>query len=319
MNITRQVSSEERANTAFFKVMESAPMGLLISAALGLAIVGVFQFIFYFQVIPADWSATLRSVLSAALAIFFEGLGFYFLVTTVRDFSGGARKEGYLGLAATFLLWAYALWECTHIAAAFDNDHPEGFWSIYGIIGTIICVVRVVELRITLTVTSAVKRKHLHEEAALQISQLEQTNAILQGEVKAFRSRQEQAEAARVSAEAARKEQAEIAAALEAERLAEIQRKAFDDAQEELASLRRKLERSEKKELGTAGTQKVSRELIQQKAAEYMKRNPGLLPSQETMARLTNCTAKSIRNHFPNGSWAEFVASLEAEPELSSI
>lgn len=319
ITVTRPTSTEDRANSAFFKVMESAPMGLLISAALGLAIVGVFQFIFYFQVIPADWSATLRSVLSASLAVFFEGLGFYFLVTTVRDFSGGARREGYIGLGATCLLWAYALWECTHIASAFDNDQPEGYWSIYGIIGTIICVVRVVELRITLTVTSAIKRKHAHDEAEEQIVRLSETNSLLLKEVEQFRLNDELAEMERQIMRDRASKEAETLRQLEAEKAEALQRKQLDSALEELESMRRKLERTEKKELGASGVQKVSRELVKRKALEYMRKNDGMLPSQEIMATLIKCTAKSIRNHFPNGSWPEFLQELESEPELVSI
>jgi len=310
-------TSEERANSAFFKVMESAPMGLLVMAALGLAIAGVFQFIFYFQVIPSDWPALLRSVISSALAIFFEGLGFYFLVTTVRDFSGGARREGWIGLGATFLLWAYALWECTHISGAFDSDTPESYWSICGILGTIICVVRVVELRITLTVTSAVKRKHAHEEAEETIAQLVQESSLLKAEVFAYRKNKEAAEQAARQAEMIAAQQAEMIAAQQAEKAAYEQQKALEAAQEELEALRRKMERAEKKELGVSGIQKVSRELVTGKAIEFMRKNNGQIPTQETIAMLLKCTSKSIRNHFPNGSWNEFISTLE--PELTSI
>ena len=149
--------AEERATTAFRRVMDTAPMGLLICAALGLLIVGVFQYIFYIGVLPTGWCHALRAALSGALAAFFEGLGFYFLVATVRDFSAGHQREGYIGLTATFILWIYAIWEAHHISVAFDAGGK--YWAIMGIIGTIVCVVRVVELRITLTVTSATRRQ----------------------------------------------------------------------------------------------------------------------------------------------------------------
>lgn len=306
-------SAEERATGAFFKVMESAPMGLLISAALGLAIVGVFQFIFYFQVIPNDWPSTLRSVLSVSLALFFEGLGFYFLVTTVRDFSGNARKEGWIGLGATFLLWGYALWEATHIASAFDSDTVESFWSILGIIGTIICVVRVVELRITLTVTSSVKRKSERAEAEAAIKLLEESNEKMFLELRAFRTKQAEQEAAQKQAEELQRKQTEELLRLQAEAADAEQRKLFEEAQEEMQQLRRKLDRVEKKDSATGvAVGKVSREIIQRKAAEYIRKN-GITPTQETVAALTNVTAKSIRNHFPNGSWGQFISSIQAE------
>ena len=72
---TATITHEQRANTAFQRVMDSAPMGLLISAAVGLAIVGVFQYIFYLGILPGCWSPTLRGLLSGAIAAFSNSPG----------------------------------------------------------------------------------------------------------------------------------------------------------------------------------------------------------------------------------------------------
>ena len=302
---TRPITSaEDRANGAFYKVMESAPMGLLVMAALGLAIAGVFQFIFYFQVIPADWSATLRSVMAGALAVFFEGLGFYFLVTTVRDFSAGARKEGWIGLAATFLLWSYALWEGTHIAAAFDGNTAESYWSIFGILGTIICIVRIVELRITLTVTSAMKRKQQQVTAETEAADLRKELAATTAKLFRYQSEEQAEKEAQAEEARQRAEQAEIEFRTNVEKQAQ-----------ELATLKRKM-------YGYDSAVKITgsnRAEIVEEVRKNIKRN-SLPPSQATIAAILKISARTVRNQFPNGSWESMINEIQqAETPAESI
>ena len=306
-------TAEERANTAFFRVMESAPIGLLICAALGLAIVGVFQFLFYFEILPANWPFGLSAPISASLALFFEGLGFYFLVTTVRDFSAGARKEGYIGLTATFLLWAYALWEATHVASAFDRNTPESYWSVFGVIGTITCIVRVVELRITLTVTSAFQRKN--ELAEAEKAEIENRKTILELTGKVSRYEQEKAEIENRK----RAESEQLAA--ERERLAQLeaedaQRRLIESkeaAEQEAEQLRRQLEAYKRKteKNGAAVEQEsstISREKIQTAATDFYQKNQ-TPPTKEQIGKLLGVTERTISNHM-NGSWKPFLESL---------
>lgn len=302
-------SNETRANSAFFAVMETAPLGLLISAALGLAIVGVFQFIFYLMVIPSDWPAALSTTLSVCLALFFEGLGFYFLVTTVRDFAAGARKEGWLGLAATVILWAYALWEGWHISMAFDTDNPEGFAAIFGIVGTIICIVRVVELRITLTVTSAVKRHAAEAMAKMKMDDLVSSYNSLLEELNAYREME--------TAAAAQKAELQR---LQEEANQETKRKQQEENMAELARLRRKLATAEKTDAaGSAGIGKVSRPLVERKAIEFIKKNGGMKPSQANIAQMIGVTTRSIRSAFPNGSWDAFISTLQTADQHAHV
>ncbi len=294
-------AAEARANSAFFRVMETAPLGLLISAALGLAIVGVFQYIFYLLILPGGWSAMLRAILSGSLAVFFEALGFYFLVATVRDFSAGHRREGYIGLLATFLLWGYALWEATHIAAAFDANTPETWWSIFGIIGTIVCVVRVVELRITLTVTSAYRRNN--EMAAISAAAEAQRKTIetLTGKLALY-----EAESARIEAE---KAEAEKTAA----RLAEEARDAqIAPAFAELDRLRKSAARAER----TGHPHPIDRNKraeIERKVRKFYKEN-GMPPTQAQAATIAGLSdPRALRHLSPNGAWEGFIETLKPE------
>lgn len=299
MTTATQYTAEHRANTAFHRVMETAPMGLLVSAALGLAIVGVFQYIFYLGVLPSGWSPLLRAIISGSLAAFFEALGFYFLVATVRDFSAGHQREGYIGLTATFLLWAYALWESHHISAAFDAGGK--YWAIMGIIGTIVCVVRVVELRITLTVTSAFRRRDALAEAETTIAdyrkQLESTAgklAAYEAEKAAIEHRNQEAEKAAKLLEQQQHE-AEVSAAFA-----------------ELDTLRRRIAAQERR----AGGQPVAankRADIERRAREFYRKN-NVPPTQEQAAKLAGLgDARALRHHFPNGTWDAFVTSLTQE------
>lgn len=305
-------TTEERAHTLFNRVMESAPMGLLVCAALGLTIVGVFQFIYYFSVLPGGWNFTLITAISTALATFFEALGFYFLVTTVRDFSSGARKEGWIGLCATFLLWGYALWECRHIAARFSAHTPETYWSILGIIATITCIVRVVEFRIALTVTSAVQRKNALAEAENALDQERKRALELTGKLAHFEQAErtekqriqeetEQREKERAEAESLRRQQAWDALQQEAA-----------EARSEVERLRRAAERAEKKAPGIpiVGTGRAD---MEREAAKFFLRN-NIHPTQQQVAEMVGLKdAKSVRLQFPNGSWEAFLGTLEAE------
>lgn len=293
--------ADDHANSIFARVMRSAPMGLLVSAALGLAIVGVFQYIFYLDVLPAGWQSPLRHILSASIALFFEALGLFFLITTVRDFSAGAMREGWLGLAATILLWGYAIWEAKHVASAFDANTPESHWAVLGIIGTIVCIVRIVEFRIALTVTSAYKRRDDRK-----------TIAELTGKLHKY-----EAEKAATEAE---KQQAEKQA-----QLLEDQRREQEiaDAFAELETLRRKLASTERR-AGSQPLDRNKRSEIERRTREFYRKHQ-LAPTQEQAARLSGLSdARSLRNHFPNGSWEAFISALQAEiqqeeqPEIST-
>ena len=305
-------TTEDRAHNLFNRVMESAPMGLLVCAALGLSIVGVFQFIFYFSVLPGGWNFTLITVLSAALACFFEALGFYFLVTTVRDFSGGARKEGWIGLAATFLLWAYALWECRHIAERFSAHTPENYWSIVGLLGTITCIVRVVEFRIALTVTSAVQRKNQLAEMAEKLTAEQKALSEATAQLSAFQSEKAAAEnaqrieAERKTAEDKRRSEREA----EQAETARLQRES--EMQAEIARLQRRINSGEK-----IGIQKPQRaapaEKILQAAVKLTRKNNGVFPAIGAVEAEAGYSEGNARKYFPNGSLQAQVAKLLSE------
>ncbi len=305
-------STEERAHAAFHRVMESAPMGLLVCAALGLAIIGGFQYLFYFYILPASWGFTLTAAFSASVAVFFEALGFFFLVATVRDFSAGARREGWLGLSGTILLFAYTLWECTHIAATFDRDTPESWWAMFGIVGTIGTIVRLVEFRIALTVASSVQRKNALAEAENALAEERKRSLELTGKLVRF-EQAEQAERQRIEQEARQAEADRLE--LEARRRQE----AWDNLQQEAAQarqeaerLRRAADRAEKKTPGIpiSGTGRME---MERKASDFYKRNK-ILPTQQQVAEMVGLKdAKSVRIQFPNGSWDAFLETLEAE------
>lgn len=310
MSTTATTSSEHRANTAFHRVMETAPMGLLISAALGLIIVGVFQYIFYLGVLPTGWSGTLRATLSTGLAAFFEGLGFYFLVATVRDFSSNHRREGYIGLLATCLLWTYALWEAHHISAAFDAGGK--YWAIMGIIGTIVCVVRVVELRITLTVTSAFLKADALAVAEKNLSDYRKQLDELTGKVNRYEAEMKAAED-RKKAEQQRLQELEAA---EAERRKEEE---VATMRRELAAARRELAKVESM---PGGKIKVSAEKVSAAIRDFMRKNRGMKPSRAQIAAAVQVDERSLRNHFPNGSLDGIIEELfreinHAQPETT--
>lgn len=304
-------TAEQRANTAFHRVMETAPMGLLLSAALGLLIVGVFQYIFYLGVLPAGWTPTLRATLSTGLAAFFEGLGFYFLVATVRDFSAGHRREGYIGLLATCLLWAYALWEAHHISAAFDQGGK--YWAIMGIIGTIVCVVRVVELRITLTVTSAYLRADALSVAESALSDYRKEVSELTGKVNRY-------EAEKREQEDRKQAEAERLAALEAEEAQRQQAEKWTAMEKELAAAKRALSAADK---NTTGKDTINPDTVRRTAADFMRKNRGVKVSQKIAAQILNKDERTIRNAFKNGSWDAMVAELFQEinqtPETTTL
>lgn len=310
---TASTSSEQRANTNFYRIMETAPMGLLVSAALGLAIVGVLQYIFYLGVLPTGWSAILRGVISGGLAAFFEVLGFYFLVATVRDYSAGHLREVYIGLLATFLLWAYALWEAHHISAAFDAGGK--YWAIMGIIGTIVCVVRVVELRISLTVTSAYLRKDALTVAENTIADYRKQLDELTGKVNRYE--------AEITAAAERKK-------AEQERLAALEAEAADrKAQEEHAAMQAELTRlrriAAKAETGDqSGKVKIQGGKVETAIRDFMRKNRGLRPTRAQIAAAVSVDERTLRNHFPNGSLDATIEELFREinhhqPEIAPL
>lgn len=301
-NNSNSYAAEHRANTAFHRVMETAPMGLLVSAALGLAIVGVFQYIFYLVVLPTGWSALLRATISGGLAAFFEALGFYFLVATVRDFSAGHQREGYIGLTATFLLWAYALWEAHHISAAFDAGGK--YWAIMGIIGTIVCVVRVVELRITLTVTSAFRRLDALSEAETTIAEYRKQLDELTGKVNRY-------EAEMKAADERKKAEAERLAALEAEANERKQAEEYAALQKELSTLRRIAAKAESDP--ATGKVKVNAGKVETIIRDFMRKNKGMKPTRTQIAAAVQVDERSLRNHFPNGSLDGIIDDLFRE------
>jgi hypothetical protein len=281
---------QDRANSFFAQVMSTAPTGLLISAALGLAIAGVFQFMFYSFILPEWWGASLRTTISVGLAVFFELLGFYFLVATVRDFSGGHRKEGWLGLLATLMLFAYSLTEAHHISSRFDGNTPESFWAIFGILGTIVSVVRVVEFRIALTVTSEMSNQSTIADLSEKIGNLEKEILFLKGEnfrlmsEKNAREESELLEKQRIEQEEAdRKRRAESARIKELERLAGVK---------------------------TSGSIPVDkRKLIIDKATS-LYRKTGMVPTKTQVEKELGLSDGSVKYYFKNGSFQE---AVEAE------
>lgn len=295
-------TTEQRANTAFSKVMESAPMGLLVTAALGLLLAGVFQFLFYFTVLPERWNSILLISLSAGLAAFFEGLGFYFLVTTVRDFSARANREGWIGILATLLLWAYAIVEARHIAAAFDRDTPESYWAILSIIGTIVCIVRIVEVRITLTVTSAAKRAKEERTLLQQLAEQQQLLDAVSGKLAIYEKEKERA----TLAELALQQQ-------EAEQRAEEERRRIADMERENQRLRRQLESAPQQ--GRKLSSGTSREAMEAAARKFYKTS-GILPTQGQVAQMLGLRdGKSVRLQFPNGSWIALMQSITSNSQ----
>lgn len=307
-----KTTTEERAHAAFHRVMESAPMGLLICAALGLAIIGGFQYLFYFYILPASWGFTLTAAFSASVAVFFEALGFFFLVATVRDFSAGARREGWLGLSGTILLFAYTLWECTHIAATFDRETPESWWAMFGIVGTIGTIVRLVEFRIALTVASSVQRKNALAEAENALEAERKNALVLTGKLHRFEEA-ERTEKQRLQAENEQREKERI------EQEARDRQQAWDALQQEAAEarqeadrLRRAVVRAEKPPAGIPAVS-TGRAEMERKATDFYKRNH-ILPTQQQVAEMVGLKdAKSVRIQFPNGSWDAFLETLEAE------
>ena len=230
--------------------------------------------------------------LDKAAAAFFEALGLFFLITTVRDFSAHARREGFIGLLATCLLWVYAVWEATHVAAAFDRDTPESYMAVFGIIGTIVCIVRIVELRIALTVTSAVQRTDYRK----QLNELAGKVNRYEAEMKAEEDRKK-AEADRLAqleaAEAERRKEEEIAT-----------------MRRELAAARRELS---KVEATPGGKIKVSAEKVNAAIRDFMRKNRGMKPSRAQIAAAVQVDERSLRNHFPNGSLDTVIEQLFRE------
>lgn len=285
---------EARANTAFARVMDSAPMGLLLSAALGLAIVGVFQYIFYLDVLPVGWQSMFRHIISGAIALFFEALGLFFLITTVRDFSARHRREGWLGAVASVLLLIYALYEVNHVAAVFDRDTPETYATIYSILATIIVIVRVVELRIALTVTAAIARADERKIIA-----------ELTGQLAAFQAEKADTERRKLEAE-------------EAERRIEEQRheQEIEAMFAEVEALRRYKERHEKR-TGENGQplDGNKRAEIERRVRKFYKET-NLFPTQEQAAKLAGLKdARSLRYYFPNGAWDALEQQIIATPQ----
>lgn len=266
-------------------------MGLLIGAALGLLIAGVFQFIFYLNILPATWSVLLRTCLATGLAVFFEILAFFFLVATVRDFSAGAKREGWIGVSASLLLLSYCGWEAIHIASVFDNNTEEGFWSICSILGTIILAVRVVELRITLTVSSAYKKADSDKSAQALISELQSKLESKSIKLQAYLDAEEEAEQNRVLAAQVR--EAEATAKREEEVRA---------AMKELEKLRKQLSASEENQKPTRNTKGLRSEIIEAAFRHYNPNTQKLSVTREVIASLCNTTTRTISSHFPNGT-----------------
>jgi len=303
-SLPAQLNAEDRANSAFFKVMQSAPMGLLISAALGFALVGIFQFLFYLDVLPNRWQPALLWVLSIGLSAFFEGLAFFFLLTTVRDFSAGAKREGWIGALASLLLLTYCMWEAHHIAGKFDDNTPEGYWTIAGIVGTITVILRVVELRIALTVTHEYKRKSALAVAENKVLEMGRDIQDLATELLEYK-RKEEAEALRLEQEAEMQLQQEMRR-IEAEK-----ESAHQMVLQEAERLKRQLAAFERTK-GVPITS-VSAEDMKRKAREFYERN-GIPPTQQQVAEMCGLKdAKSVRLKFPNGTWERYILSMKED------
>lgn len=310
-SLSHRTNSEERTNSLFFSIMETTPMGLLIGAALGLVIAGVFQFIFYLSILPPTWSVLLRISLSAGLAIFFELLAFFFLVATVRDFSASAKREGWIGVGASMLLLAYCAWEAVHISSTFDNDTAEGFWSLCSILGTIILAVRVVELRITLTVTSAYKRQNEAVTAAEIIQQITEEKERISGQLARY-----------LDAEAQMEQERERLRTLE---LAETERQKDEQrltALQEVERLRRQLAKATS-DTSAAQNRKpsITPSDILKTAFRYFDQSNGRLTvTRERIAADLNISTRTLSTYFPNGTLLEKVKTLaESNQQVSEI
>jgi len=285
-----KLNAEERATALFTRMTEFGPMGLMIGAALALMVAGAFQYRFYLLVIPAEWGGLSQQVLSVLIATAFECLAFFFLVTTVRDFGKGARKEGWIGSSATALLLAYSLFECHHIASAFDGNDPEKFLWIFGVLGTVIIIVRVVEFRIAVTVSSSLNRDNAVRDLSEKIGNLEKEILTLKGEnfrlmsEKNERDEKELLEKQRIEREESdRKKRAEAARIKELERLAGL------------------------KSSGSIPGDK--RKMILDKARQMQQEN-GKVPGKSELEKILNFSEGTVKYYFPNGS---FQAALEAE------
>ena len=284
-------TSEQRTNTLFFSIMETTPMGLLLGAALGLLIAGVFQFIFYLTILPDTWSVLLRTILSTGLAVFFEMLAFFFLVATVRDFSSGAKREGWIGVSASLLLLTYCAWEAIHIASVFDNNTAEGFWSICSILGTIILAVRVVELRITLTVSSAYKKADTERSLQTIINEMMAENGSILLKLQKYQAEEAEVEANKLRIQQIK--QQEEAEARDAEYRSNIA---------ELNRLRKALEKTEGEKKTVRSGVQLDSEVVKTAFRYFDKNTRKLTVTRERIAAECNTTTRTLSTRFPNGS-----------------
>ena len=284
-------TAEQKTNTLFFGIMETTPMGLLIGAALGLLIAGVFQFIFYLTILPPTWSLLLRTCLAGGLAVFFELLAFFFLVATVRDFSSGAKREGWIGVSASLLLLSYCGWEAIHIASVFDNNTSEGFWAICSILGTIILAVRVVELRITLTVSSAYKKEDTSEALQATIETLTLENGSLRVQLQKYLDAEAEVEQNKLRIQQIRMQ--EEAEAKEAENRANIA---------ELNRLRKALEKTEGDKKPIRNGVVLDSEVLNAAFRYFDLNTRKLTVTRERIAAECNTTTRTLSTRFPNGS-----------------
>lgn len=266
-------------------------MGLLIGAALGLLIAGVFQFIFYLTILPPTWSIVLRTSLATGLAVFFELLAFFFLVATVRDFSSGAKREGWIGVSASLLLLSYCAWEAIHIASVFDNDTPDGFWAICSILGTIILAVRVVELRITLTVSSAYKKADTDQSLQAIINDMMAENGSILLQLQKYQAEEAEVEANRILVQQLQQQEAE------AQRQAEIA-----SNMKELEKLRKAMAAIESEKKPIRNSVQLESEIVAAAFRYFDPLSGKLTATREKIAAECNTTTRTLSTKFPNGS-----------------
>lgn len=311
------MSNPSATPTAFKRLLRFAHPGLLVAAAILLAVQGFLTSKYYHDALGTQvFSADIRTWVAAAASIGFKLLAFGLLFISVLDFSEGRKRVGKWGFLATGVLNLYFVYE-SHSMASMWAETPEAYWHIFPMLLSETLMVLFVEWRLAFSVGQAQESENHLAVAAQREQALSERLAAALSELSALQAEKTESENAQRAEQQRIAEQAATLAARQAEQQEQEREQREAQMQSEIQRLQRRLAVAEKSDTGK--TKKPgTRQTLLETAVRLTQQN-GTFPTIRAIEDAAGFSDGTAKYHFPNGSLqAQALQILQAPSEVFS-
>lgn len=271
------------------KFSDKSGIGLILTAAVSLLVVGILKGWYFYHIFEGFRSPAISVFLPISIAVASQLIRFTFLLSSAKDLGRGNMLGAALGGVASIGIIVYEISEATHWVAYWSEGRPEAAQPLFYafcflILSALFCegrlCIALLPDKFTMRKAERELRELLDQKENVLFEQEKQLRqlATFKQEIEAERQQAEQEK----EAEKQRKK-----AALEAER-------------------EKRIRELEKIVEGKKDAPRDSRAAIEEAVKKFWDEQKRY-PTQEQIAERLNIVPKTIRNHFPNGTWKQII------------